>query len=90
MGILEFFFNKKETSAGKAKNRLQIIIAEERSTRSGPDYLPRLKEELLLVVRKYIQVPDGAVKVKVDREEDYEVLELNVTLPSDKADESLR
>lgn len=68
-----------------AKDRLQIIVASERMTRNGPDYLPLMKEEILLVVRKYIKVEDGAVKVQMDKEGDYEVLELNITLPDESS-----
>lgn len=81
MRFLDFFRSNRKTSAATAKDRLQIIVAQERVTRNGPDYLPMMKEELLMVVRKYIQVPDGAVKVKLDKEADCEVLELNITLP---------
>ncbi len=81
MRFLDFFRNNRKTSASNAKDRLQIIVAQERMTRNGPDYLPMMKEELLLVVRKYIQVPDGAVKIKLDKDDDCEVLELNIMLP---------
>lgn len=83
MSFLDYFRSQKK-SAQVAKERLQIIVARERSTRGGPDYLPRLKEELLMVVRKYVPVDQDGVKVKLDREGDYEVLELNVTLTPDK------
>lgn len=83
MRFLDFFRNNRKVSATTAKDRLQIIIAQERMTRNGPDYLPMMKEELLLVVRKYIQVPDGAVKIRLDKEDDCEVLELNITLPEE-------
>jgi cell division topological specificity factor len=33
------------------------------------------------VVRKYVQVPDSAVNVNVQREAGLEVLEMNITLP---------
>lgn len=81
MRFLDFFRNNRKTTATVAKERLQIIVARERTTRNGPDYLPMMKEELLLVVRKYIQVEDGAVKIQLDKEGDCEVLELNITLP---------
>ncbi|MFT5702420.1 MAG: cell division topological specificity factor [Desulforhopalus sp.] len=81
MRFLDYFRSNRKTSATVAKDRLQIIVARERLTRNGPDYLPMMKEELLLVVRKYIKVEDGAVKVQLDKEGDYEVLELNITLP---------
>ncbi len=81
MRFLDFFRNNREKSASQAKDRLQIIIAQERTTRNGPDYLPKMKEELLLVVRKYIPVPDSAVKMRLDQEENCGVLELNILLP---------
>ncbi len=81
MRFLEFFRNNRKTTATVAKERLQIIVARERTTRNGPDYLPLMKEELLLVVRKYIQVEEGAVTIQLDKEGDCEVLELNITLP---------
>lgn len=83
MRFLDFFRNNKKSSATTAKDRLQIIVAQERITRNGPDYLPMMKEELLLVVRKYIQVPDGAVKIRLDKEDNCEVLELNIMLPDE-------
>lgn len=85
MRFLEYFRRNRKTSADTAKERLQIIVARERLTRNGPDYLPMLKEELLLVVRKYIQVEDGAVKIQLDKDGDCEVLELNITLPENAA-----
>ena len=41
----------------------RIIVAQERSTRGGPDYLPLLRRELLEVIRKYVNVDVDAVKV---------------------------
>jgi cell division topological specificity factor len=73
-------FRSQKKSAHVAKERLQIIVARERSSRGGPDYLPRLKEELLIVIQKYVPVDQDGVKIRLDREGDYEVLELNVTL----------
>ena len=83
MRFLDYFRSNRKTSANMAKDRLQIIVASERLTRNGPNYLPIMKEEILLVVRKYIKVEDGAVKVQMDKEGDCEVLELNITLPED-------
>ncbi len=61
-------------------------MAQERLTRNGPDYLPMMKEELLLVVRKYIMVEDGAVRIQLDKDGDCEVLELNINLPGSPSD----
>ena len=82
MSFLDYFRSRKNTgSASVAKERLQIIVAHERGKREQPDYLPELQQELLAVIRKYVQIEDDMVQVEVDRNEDCSVLELNVTLP---------
>ncbi|MFO7324994.1 MAG: cell division topological specificity factor MinE [Pseudomonadota bacterium] len=80
MGLLALF-RRTPPSASVAKERLRIIVAQERSTRGGPDYLPLLRRELLEVIRKYVKVEPDAVKVNVEREDGREVLELSVSLP---------
>lgn len=84
MSFLDYFRAQKK-SATVAKERLQIIVARERTPRGGPDYLPRLKEEILNVIRKYVPIDQDAVKIQLDKEGDYEVLELNVTLLPEEA-----
>jgi len=83
MDWLKFFRAEKTANSAKtAKDRLMLAVAYQRSGQAnGPAYLPRLREELLGVVRKYIQVPDEAVQFSVQREGGLEVLELNITLP---------
>ncbi|URL59215.1 cell division topological specificity factor MinE [Luteibacter flocculans] len=85
MGILDFLKRKPEPSAGVAKERLRIIVAQERSTRGGPDYLPLLRNELLEVIRKYVNVDVEAVNINLERDSGHEVLELSVALPEGKA-----
>ncbi|WP_372998462.1 cell division topological specificity factor MinE [Marinobacter sp.] len=81
MSFLDYFKGKKNNTASVAKERLQIIVAHERGQREQPDYLPQLQQELLEVIRKYVQISDDMVQVEVDRNESCSVLELNVTLP---------
>jgi cell division topological specificity factor len=80
MGLLQLF-RRPPPSAQVAKERLRIIVAQERSTRGGPDYLPLLRRELLEVIRKYFNVDAEAVQVSLGREAGHEVLELSVALP---------
>lgn len=84
MGIFDFLKPRAPSTASLAKERLRIIVAQERSQRGTPDYLPTLRRELLEVIRKYIHVDPEAVQVKVSHEGDHELLELAVALP-DKA-----
>ena len=88
MSIFSYLLPKKQSSASVAKERLQFIVARERSTRGGPDYLPQLQEELLQVVRKYVPVDQDAVNIQLDRESGCEILELNITLPEEAAQQS--
>ena len=84
MGLFDFLKPKKET-ASIARDRLRIIVAQERSARGGPDYLPLLRRELFEVIRKYVNVDPDAIQVNLEREEGQEVLELSVALPERKA-----
>lgn len=72
-----------KTSAATAKERLLLVVSHQRSGRGGsPNYLPQLREELIAVVRKYVQVSDDAVDVQLRREADGdEVLAMSITLP---------
>ena len=80
MGLLDFF-RRQPPSAQVAKERLRIIVAQERSARGGPDYLPLLRREILQVIHKYVNVDPEAVQVNLGLEEGHEVLELSVALP---------
>ncbi|ADZ91563.1 MULTISPECIES: cell division topological specificity factor MinE [Marinomonas] len=82
MGIFDYFKSKSQpSSASVAKDRLQIIVAHERSKRQQPDYLPQMQQEIIDVIRKYVQVDSKDVQIQLENIEDCSVLELNVTLP---------
>ncbi|MEN9433457.1 MAG: cell division topological specificity factor MinE [Pseudomonadota bacterium] len=81
MGLFDFFRTTKQDSAKVAKERLQILIAHERLDRSGPDFLPQLRRDIMQVIRKYVQVDETQVQVQFEKGSDFDVLELNITLP---------
>jgi cell division topological specificity factor len=86
MSLLDFLRPRPKNTANIARERLRIIVAQERATRGGPDYLPLLRNELLEVIRKYVHVGVDAVQINVERCSEGEVLELSVALPeADKA-----
>ncbi|HET7663281.1 MAG TPA: cell division topological specificity factor MinE [Rhodanobacteraceae bacterium] len=86
MGILDFLRAKPQNTANIARERLLIIVAQERSTRGGPDYLPLLRSELLEVIRKYVHVDPDAVQINVESSHGQELLELSVALPENDED----
>jgi cell division topological specificity factor len=76
------YFKRAPKSAALAKDRLSIIVARERAgTRSGPDYLPALQQELLAVIARYETIDLANVTVNLDKSGGCEVLELNIVLP---------
>jgi len=85
MGIMDFFTQRNKNTANVAKERLRIIIAQERSTRGAPDYLPLLQRELLEVIRKYVNVDVDAVKVDFVKDGEHDVLDISVALPEKDA-----
>lgn len=84
MSLFDFLKPKKNT-ASIAKERLRIIVAQERTHRGAPDYLPLLQRELLEVIRKYVSVDVDAVKVEMAKDGDHDVLDISVALPDDRA-----
>jgi cell division topological specificity factor len=80
MGIFDFLKTRKN-SAAVAKDRLRIIIAQERSAHGAPDYLPLMRRELLEVIRKYVSVEVDAIKVDVIKDGEHDVLDISVALP---------
>ena len=43
----KFFKSKQKTPAEQAKERLLRIVVESRGMRGAPDFVPRMKEEIL-------------------------------------------
>ena len=84
MSIFSYLRKRNAPSASIAKERLQIIISHERAQRNTPDYLPKLQEEILAVIAKYVPIDREQVVVSLDRADgNSAVLELNITMPEE-------
>ncbi len=83
MSFLSFLIGEKKKTASVAKERLQIILAHERSGRNAaqPHYLPELQRELIAVIGKYIRINPADIKVNLERQDNLEVLEVKIELP---------
>jgi cell division topological specificity factor len=83
MSFLSFLLGEKKKSANVAKERLQIILAHERSGRnaSEPDYLQDLQRDLVAVISKYIKINPNDIKVMMERQDNLDVLEVKIELP---------
>jgi len=80
MSLLSMLFGSKPKTASMAKERLQLIIAREHGDAAGPDYLPDLQKELIQVISKYVKVNPEDIKVQLEKQDNYEVLEVNIVL----------
>jgi len=87
MSLLDLLFGRKKATASVAKERLQIILAHERATHDvnshgdSPSWLPLLQQELVEVIAKYIKIDKEDLKVHLEKRDNLELLEINVTLP---------
>ena len=81
MSFLDFFLGEKKKTAKVAKERLQIILAHERSGRSAPDYLPALQRDLVAVISKYVKINQEDIVVNLERQDNLDVLEVKIELP---------
>ncbi len=81
MRLFDILFPGRAPSAAIAKERLQLVLAHERLSCDGPDFLPDLQRDLLAIVQKYIEASNDAIEVKLGRNGGASVLEINVELP---------
>ncbi|HEY2256855.1 MAG TPA: cell division topological specificity factor MinE [Variovorax sp.] len=83
MSLFSFLLGEKKKTASVAKERLQIILAHERSSLGNkrPDYLPELQRELIAVISKYVSIKAEDIKVHLEKHDDLEVLQVKIELP---------
>ena len=79
MSLISYFRKKK--SADEAKDRLQIIIAQQRTEKSSPNFLPLLRKDIIAAIAKHMNIDINAVNVDLQYKDNNSVLELNVMLP---------
>jgi cell division topological specificity factor len=76
-----FAFFRKKTTAPVARDRLQVLLAHERSVVGKSDLLATLQEEILAVIAKHIAIDRDAVQIKLDRGASFSTLEIDVEVP---------
>ncbi|WP_333685263.1 cell division topological specificity factor MinE [Pontibaca methylaminivorans] len=76
------FRPRKARSAETARDRLQILLAHERSG-PGPDCLPELQRDILAAIRRHLKIDnDDAVDIRMDRGDELSSLEINIEFPA--------
>jgi len=80
MNLLALF--RRRGSAPVARDRLQILLAHERTIAGGSDLVALLREEILAVIEKHVQLDPEKVQVKMDRGESVSMLEVDIEIPT--------
>jgi cell division topological specificity factor len=82
MSILKLLSMNRKSAAKVARERLQIVLSHERSEGSDVDFLPKMRNELMAVISKYVRIDQDQINVQLQRTGTFSVLELNITLPT--------
>jgi cell division topological specificity factor len=80
-GLLRLF-KSRTASAPVARERLQILLAHERGLRGQPELLGILREEILAVVSRHVELDPEKVIVRMERGDSVSTLEVDIELPN--------
>jgi cell division topological specificity factor len=77
-----FHFFRPAASAPVARERLQILLEFERKMGSQIDLFAVLREEILEVVSRHVNVDPDKVQVTVDRGPKFSTLAVDIEIPN--------
>jgi cell division topological specificity factor len=80
MSLFNLF--RRKGTAPIARDRLQILLAHERTIAGGSDLVALLREEILAVIKKHVQVDQEKVIVKMERGEAVSTLAVDIEIPT--------
>ena len=80
MNLFELF--RKKSTAPVARDRLQVLLAHERSARSQPDLLGILREEILAVIGRHVSFDPDKVRIEMDRGHSVTTLAVDIEIPN--------
>ena len=78
--ILSLFPRRR--SAPVARERLQILLAHERSVLGRSNLIAVLKEEILAAITRHVAVEADKVQVNMDRGASVSTLEIEIEIPN--------
>ncbi len=76
-----FGFLGRQRSAPMARERLQVLLSHERSWAGQSDLVAILREEILAVIAKHVEIDNDRVHVRMDRDVHFSKLEIEVEIP---------
>jgi cell division topological specificity factor len=79
MNLLRLF--SRTPSAPAARERLQVLLAHERAAVGDSDLVTKLRDEILRVISKHMQIDDDKVSVKMERGAKVSTLAVDIEIP---------
>jgi len=73
---------RRRPTAAVARERLQILLAHERASVGQEGLVVTLREEILAVIAKHVQLDREKVRVKLERDGETSMLEIDVEMPA--------
>lgn len=72
---------QKSSIRESAKQRLHLVLINDRAGQNTPDFLPKLRAELVEVLKKYIPVSqDEDIEFQIARKEETQIMEISISL----------
>lgn len=68
-------------SAPAARERLQVLLAHERASAGDPDLVTKLRDEIVRVISRHMQIDDEKVSVKMERGAQVSTLAVDIEIP---------
>ena len=81
MNLRRLFFRTQ--SAPAARERLQVLLAHERLSSDGSDLVTKLRDEILQVIAKHVQLDSDKVSVRMERGAQVSTLAVDIEIPFD-------
>ncbi|SFI43990.1 cell division topological specificity factor MinE [Aerobium aerolatum] len=81
MSIFRFF--TRTPSAPAARERLQVLLAHERTNGDESDLVTALRDEIMAVIAKHMQIDREKVSVKMERGAQVSTLAVDIEIPFD-------
>lgn len=64
---IDQLFSRKPSSAGEAKERLKLVLINDRTDLTAED-LERMKNDILTVISRYIEIDPSTVRISMNQE----------------------
>ncbi|MBX3568679.1 MAG: cell division topological specificity factor MinE [Rhizobiaceae bacterium] len=87
MNLLRLF--SRTPTAPSARERLQVLLAHERVAFGDSDLVSKLRDEILAVIARHVQIDGDKVTVKMERGAQMSTLAVDIEIPFDATKKKL-